>query len=94
MSTLRSWVDVIAWPDMLMSHCLAARAARLLAEATFWTESLRPSRVAISLARSMSDPVGLPETFENAWGWFVRSEQTVSVPATTSWSAGSDATII
>ena len=69
---------------MMMSHCLAARAARILAEAVFKTTSLSPSRVAISPARSTSEPMDLPDASRNSWGEFVTSEQTVSRPAATS----------
>jgi len=40
MSTFVSRVGVMGWAEMMMSHCLAARAARILAEAVFRNTSL------------------------------------------------------
>ena len=68
---------------MMMSHLLPVRAAMIVSKTVFWTATLRPSLLAISVPISMSEPVGLPFASKNSCGGYGMSEQMVRWPATT-----------
>ena len=53
---------------MMMSHLPPVSAGMITSKTVFSTLSLSPSRLAISVAMSTSDPTGLPWSSNASWG--------------------------
>ena len=81
MSTDASRSFVMFWSETTMSHLPPVTAAMIVSNTEFWISTLSPSRFAISVAMSMSEPVGLPWASKNSSGGYGMSEQTTSLPA-------------
>ena len=56
------------WAEMMMSHLPPVSAGMIVLNTEFSTSNVNPSRLAISLAMSTSDPCGLPWSSKLSWG--------------------------
>src|ERR1700730_17404696 len=78
--------------DTMMSHLFPSSAGMITVKTVLTKWACRPSRLAISLATSGSDPMIVPSGAKASCGGYGTSMQTKRLPARTSWSVGTVAT--